>query len=530
MREMQWPSLAGVLTLLALLLVHGGPAFAGPVESLETLVMPGEVIQGHAKYEKQCEKCHEPFSQNIQNNLCLDCHKEVARDVKERTGFHGQLAGIDGRACKTCHTEHKGRSFNVVGLDRENFNHGQTDYPLSGAHTKADCADCHKPKKKFREAPHKCIDCHKDDDAHDGKLGEKCDGCHNERSWKRQQFDHDKTKFPLAGKHKEVDCKICHPDQHFKETPTDCYSCHKINDVHGGSLGQKCDKCHNTSKWKEAKFDHNKDTDFKLLGAHQRVKCAGCHKDSPFTEELQTTCYSCHKKDDEHKGKNGLKCESCHNVDSWVRTTFDHDKTKFKLRHKHQQVECIACHKGNVYEEKLKTNCFSCHKKDDVHKTQEGEKCERCHNDEGWKVRVQFSHELTRFALLGLHAVTPCEECHLTASYKDAELDCWSCHQSKDVHKRSLGKACEKCHNPNGWLIWEFDHNKQTKFKLDGAHEKLPCKECHKDPVEDNKKIEMPKYCYGCHQKDDVHHGSFGQNCGRCHVTTTFSDFRFRFR
>ena len=505
-------------------------SWAGPVESLETLVMPGNVIQGHAKYERQCEKCHEPFSKNVQNKLCLDCHKEISQDITENHGFHGRIAGIDSRTCKSCHTEHKGRGANVVGLDRENFNHSNTDFSLAGAHSKVDCADCHKSKVKFRDTPHKCFECHKKDDAHNGKLGEKCDSCHNDRTWKRQEFDHDKTKFPLVGSHADVDCKTCHPDERYKETPTDCFSCHKINDVHSGSLGQKCEKCHSTRRWSEAKFDHNRDTHFKLLGSHQFVKCDGCHKNGAFEEKLQTNCNSCHKKDDEHKGKNGPKCENCHSVDSWAKTSFDHDKTKFPLRNRHRQVECTACHKGNVYEEKLKTNCYACHKKNDAHKGQEGERCDKCHNDAGWKSKVFYSHELTKFPLMGLHALTPCDECHLTASYQDAATDCWSCHQKNDVHKRTLGKSCELCHTPHGWMIWTFDHNRKTKFRLDGAHEELACKECHKDPLKEGAKIELPKSCYGCHQKDDVHKGAFGQNCARCHETSSFTDFKNRFK
>ena len=38
--------------------------------------------------------------------LCLDCHKDVAKDVHGKAGFHGR---IREPVCRTCHTEHKGR-------------------------------------------------------------------------------------------------------------------------------------------------------------------------------------------------------------------------------------------------------------------------------------------------------------------------------------------------------------------------------------------------------------------------------------
>jgi hypothetical protein len=296
-------------------------------------------------------------------------------------------------------------------------------------------------------------------------------------------------------------------------------------------LGQKCDKCHNNIEWKEKKFDHDKDTKFKITGAHQKAVCDDCHKKNPYEEKLETNCYSCHKKDDEHEGKNGRKCEACHLTDSWTKSTFDHDKTNFKLRNRHAKLVCEACHKKNVYDEKIETQCFSCHRKDDVHKKQEGEMCQSCHNDQGWKVKVSFSHELTRFPLSGLHGIVPCNECHLTESFQDSEMDCMSCHQNEDVHKKSLGTNCSRCHTPNGWKIWEFDHNKETKYRLDGAHEKLACSGCHQEPADEkNKVFLLPRNCFGCHQKDDIHKGGFGLNCERCHVTSSFRDFKSRFR
>ena len=493
----------------------------------ESLVSPGDVISGHAKDEQKCEKCHEPFSQSVQNKLCLDCHKDTAADLKSREGFHGRLKDIESRPCKSCHTDHKGRDFKIVLLDKDTFDHGKTDFQLKGAHNKVECGACHKPKKKLSEAPKLCIDCHKEDDPHRGRLGEKCADCHDEKTWKQGKFDHDKTKFHLEGGHKDVSCNKCHPDQRWKETPTDCNACHQINDVHNGSLGTKCDKCHNVKKWTEDKFDHDRDTKFKLTGKHDNVKCEGCHKNNAYDVKLATTCISCHKKDDEHKGRYGAKCENCHTTENWIKSTFDHDKTDYKLRNKHEKVPCEGCHKGNLYEEKLKTTCISCHKKDDVHKKQEGEVCEKCHNDRGWREKVAFSHDLTKFPLIGLHQITPCDECHLTPSYKDADLECIACHKKDDVHKLSLGKVCEQCHNPNGWRIWEYDHSK-TDFPLEGAHEKLVCKACHKEPVE--KDIELPMRCYDCHQKDDAHRGTYGQNCERCHVASSFRELKMNFK
>ena len=55
--------------------------------------MPGDVSEAHAKFEQDCDQCHGTFKKERQDQLCLDCHdhKEVARDIKTLSGFHGRL-------------------------------------------------------------------------------------------------------------------------------------------------------------------------------------------------------------------------------------------------------------------------------------------------------------------------------------------------------------------------------------------------------------------------------------------------------
>ena len=43
---------------------------------VKTLIMPGEVVAGHAEYEADCDSCHEAFDRNKQRALCLDCHED----------------------------------------------------------------------------------------------------------------------------------------------------------------------------------------------------------------------------------------------------------------------------------------------------------------------------------------------------------------------------------------------------------------------------------------------------------------------
>lgn len=494
--------------------------------NIETLMMPGPLIQGHAKYENECTKCHEPFSKARQNERCLECHDKVAADITRHTGYHGRSDDITAAECKQCHTDHKGRDHDIVRLNRDTFDHDLTDFSLTGAHRAMKCAGCHRNEELFRDAPSACYSCHRDDDAHRGELGKDCKSCHDSARWTKVEFDHDKTDFPLTGRHQRTACNGCHVTARYQDVATACVACHRVQDVHAGRYGDRCDNCHRAEKWRAVVFDHGK-TEFALRGRHAKIACGVCHTRTLYKEKLGTRCIDCHASDDAHKGNYGKECRGCHGEEKWTRIAFDHDKdTDFDLSGAHRQVTCRDCHRGELYDQDVDTRCVACHKKDDVHNNQEGERCERCHNDDDWGTDIVFDHDLTGFPLIGLHATTPCEECHLTAGFKDAETGCIACHQENDVHERRLGRDCGLCHNPNDWSRWRFDHDTQTDYRLDGAHKNLDCHACHTRPVRG--KITLARRCDDCHRGDDAHEGRFGPSCERCHVTESFAKLRSR--
>lgn len=519
MKRFQIRIFAGLLFVTAMYSESGS---AG----IESLVKPGQVIEGHAKYEEDCEKCHKPFSKESQNLLCRDCHEEVDADIRQRQGIHGRGLAADAE-CSHCHSDHKGRDADIVQLDIETFSHDATDYALRGAHLVTRCAACHVAGKKFRDTPQDCITCHEDDDVHAGRLGVHCADCHAEHSWASRDFDHDDTDFALREKHAELSCDSCHVKNRYKDIPGECNACHGLNDVHAGRYGQQCKDCHSEAGWDRSQFDHDRDTDYPLSGKHREVKCDVCHSGKLHAKKTGTGCVSCHRGDDKHASRYGDECQTCHVTHGWAKSQFEHDeKTQFPLLGKHQETSCSACHKGEVYEEQLATGCFSCHGPDDVHRGQQGEHCENCHNEQGWAGQVRFEHDMSSFPLLGLHAVTPCEECHLTSVYKTAASDCNACHQTDDVHERRMGPHCESCHNPNDWSLWEFDHSIQTEYELDGAHEGIDCLSCHVQEI--TGEIELSTSCIACHRPDDVHDGQFGNYCDRCHTTKSFAVVEIR--
>jgi hypothetical protein len=516
LRSPWWQAWLWVFALVSAMAAGGVRA-----DTVETVLMPGQLIKGHADLEGDCKNCHARFDRKAQDGLCLDCHKDVAKDFSQHLGFHGKQ---DKKECRACHTEHKGRGFNIAPFDKDKFDHKKTNFELKDSHSKVECKDCHKPGLKFREAHTVCVACHKKDDKHKGSLGDKCENCHTEKKWKDVKFDHSKTNFPLLGKHADVKCKECHADQRYKGAPTACIACHRKDDKHKAHFGDKCETCHTEKDWKTITFDHDKDTHYPLRGKHSLVTCVDCHTGFLYKQKTPTTCVACHRDDDEHKGHFGPKCETCHIEKDWNVVIFDHDKqTKYPLLGKHAEAKCEACHKGDLYKEKLQTVCFACHEKDDKHKGQEGKKCEQCHNEKSWNT-TQFDHGLTRFPLLGKHDKVECKKCHLTPEYKNAKTACVECHKKDDKHKRKLGPECEMCHNARDWKAWDYDHDTRTHFKLDGGHKGIDCLACHKEPTD--KKVKVTSSCGICHAWDDVHNGSFGKDCERCHVTSSFKKIR----
>lgn len=506
--NMRNPNLVFMVVLGVFLLAWCQMAMAA---GMERVLMPGEVVQAHAKTESTCSACHQTFNKAAQPGLCLACHKDVAADLKARRGFHGRAAA---KVCRDCHTDHKGRDANIVRLDTKAFNHAQTDFSLVGAHRTAQCAGCHAAGKRYREAPSTCVGCHRDDDAHKAALGNDCARCHVANDWKQARFNHAETVFALRGKHADAKCASCHklPRSQGK-LGTDCVACHKDDDVHKGTMGQACGSCHVENAWAQARFDHGK-TGYPLIGRHAQAECSGCHRQTNVFRDAPTECIACHKADDRHAGTLGKDCAACHQPQAWTPSRgFDHSRTAFPLAGKHRAAACLGCHKGPTQFRGVAKACVDCHRQDDSHKGRNGSDCGSCHDAGSWK-NATFDHaRMTRFALSGSHGRLACAGCHKGDLHRDKlDMSCASCHRGKDPHAGTLGESCENCHNTEQWIQVQVDHDR-TAFPLIGQHRAVQCKGCH----EGQKFKDAPVACAGCHAKDDKHRGRLGNDCGACH-------------
>ncbi len=325
-----------------------------------------------------CEKCHKVSEVNVQTfqpfsiakyDKCVDCHNDIH-------------LGKFGTNCVECHTV---QSFKT-SKNKSKFDHSKTGYSLRGAHKKVDCNQCHTKSVSVKLKYQKCYNCHSD--YHKGEfkrngIQQDCSTCHTEEKFTPSNFtieNHSKTKFILLGSHLAVPCAQCHQKDSgwkFKIDQTNCITCHK--NIHG-ELIQKysdeqgfCEKCHNSNSWREISFDHNK-TEFKLLGKHKSTECQNCHflkneQDFVFNK-LENTCQACHQ--DNHNGQFEFSysnnCLKCHTADNWTASSFNHDKTRFKLDGSHINVPCTKCHKSEFVDGVKIVNykfeeitCKSCH-------------------------------------------------------------------------------------------------------------------------------------------------------------------------
>ncbi len=401
-------------------------------------------------FEAKCASCHKGGIYKDTPRACVSCHK---KDDESAKGHKGQF----GDKCETCH--------GVKDWKPSTFNHDvDTPYDLHGKHRTASCAACHKEPLYRVKLGTDCYACHQKDDKHKDSLGRDCASCHSERSWKEPaRFDHDKSSFPLVGKHLKIDCKNCHKSVLFNDAPKDCVGCHQKDDKHNNTLGNVCSTCHGDNDWKTTtgRFVHD-ETRFVVRNGHlqSKVKCINCHKDLQSFRNTPLACFACHQKDDKHDGQSGKACETCHNDGSWRVGQFDHGLTRLALTGRHILTPCKSCHATLRYKDAPR-DCYSCHQKEDRHKQKLGERCENCHNTRSWKL-WDFDHDKRgKYVLDGAHQKVPCESCHRLPAPKGRDADplaanCIACHAGADVHDGQFGVRCEQCHTTENWK--KFQH------------------------------------------------------------------------
>ena len=549
--------------------------------------------QKHA--EAQCKDCHTPkFAVSPAAKLtarktgigytglettCPSCHEDVHRAAL-------------GQDCTKCHDA-------ASWTATPGFNHDTTAYELTGKHEQVKCDKCHLDARLSPRGDGRghlvpvykpvsfgtCADCHTD--PHSGALGPKCADCHGTTGFKvidKNRFDHDRTKYPLTGKHETVACAACHKGFSTpalsKPAFATCTACHR--DAHNGTatLALKpvdCASCHTVSGFTPSSYTvaSHGTTKYPLEGKHAAVRCVACHvKNTTATAAAKygsskvvmrpafSRCYDCHA--DDHGGQlkataNRGECTSCHRVAGWTPSTFDgtaHAKTALALDGRHQEITCAACHgaeraglpplgttvalgKANFRFKVSEVDCVACHV--DPHQGRFAGRgarakptgCLACHNTQVFRPSSAnvAAHAQFGFALDGAHRATACSACHkeLTRppAAKQSSLvragggfgdlrfetkeECVACHATPHGTQFTAWDArggCAACHSAETFApAQKFNHDTDASFSLRGAHEKVPCSQCHpRDPKSTDPKSliyrPVPARCESCHGKE----------------------------
>jgi len=177
----------------------------------------------------ECHKSDEKWEFRSIGKDCKDCHSDI------HEGFISEKYYPD-QNCSICHT--------TTTWNEANFDHSQTNWELTGLHQKTKCSSCHITrnenkilKQEFFGLSSNCVNCHENVHGEqfsiDGMTD--CVRCHTTESWFPENFDHNTTRFPLEGRHAEIDCKACHKEDlvdgqakmNFIIQKFECIDCHQ---------------------------------------------------------------------------------------------------------------------------------------------------------------------------------------------------------------------------------------------------------------------------------------------------------------
>lgn len=164
---------------------------------------------------------------------CVSCHRD----------FHqGEFANAPGGiVCESCHNQ---SVWEPAEYDIERHNRDAA-FALTGVHVATPCFACHEVAEGDQQVavwhfdPYDCVSCHESDDPHQSQFPDTtCEDCHDDEAFTIAVFDHDNSRYPLDGEHRDVPCADCHPQEtspkgtsfaRYAPLGMDCKDCHGQN-------------------------------------------------------------------------------------------------------------------------------------------------------------------------------------------------------------------------------------------------------------------------------------------------------------
>ncbi|MDQ7063967.1 MAG: cytochrome c3 family protein [candidate division KSB1 bacterium] len=373
-----------------------------------------------------------------------------------------------------------------------------------------------------------------------GQDDEECLECHGEKDFVTERNGKEISLY-VDGKafaqsvHGENGCVSCHEDADVEEfphdedlEPVDCGNCHDDiseryqNSLHGRALAQKkylapnCTTCHGRHNILPSTDDRSPTYVMNIPKL-----CGSCHKEGTPVSQLRTVAER-HVLEDYSQSihgdglfKRGLivtaVCTSCHTSHDILphedpNSTINRNNIAKTCMQCHAQIErvhlkvirgelwekkphvipsCVECHQPHrvrrvFYEESFPDSmCMSCHGKQDLQKTENGQVRSLYVDYDAFKKSV--------------HATNSCIKCHTEVSYS-----------RKPVCKNSGRVDCSMCHAEQ---VADYQISQHGTYWARGNRIAPYCTDCH-----------------GVHDmqsKDDTASPTFSRNipelCGRCH-------------
>ncbi len=389
----------------------------------------------------------------------------------------------------------------ITALDRTTHD---AKFPiLTGAHSQADCNDCHGLFDSFTQFT--CRNCHLNpatDNAHSGMPG----------------YSYD-----------DAACYNCHPRGDVAGVAHDAFFPIGDSSKHAGL---KCVDCHTT-------------------GDKKKVDCIACHDHSQSATTPQHTLVGGFQ-------WTGAMCLRCH-ADGQVNQVAGHGGASgfttvdIRFGSPHHKAECLKCHSAartdKTYAADFKVfDCKACHAQaqtDTFHQTHsvtgyayDNPSCLLCHPTGDRSGTVNHAAHFP-IATGDKHNGLACGTCHVNPATRKV-VDCTNCH----THAQATAAPQ---HNPVGGYAWQSDkclrchadsqvfrvvtHGSTAAIPMDvrfGApHYKQDCLRCHPG-LRTDKPFGTDfgtRDCLGCHDRahmDDVHSGESGYSystpvCLTCH-------------
>ena len=316
-------------------------------------------------YKNLTERYHGPQSKfplvkGHKGVPCSDCH--TGRKKKGKTTFDkiptdcnasGKChedslhKGSLGEECVACHSSrHVGRAQvrSRRAVPRRRQGRGQ-ELPAQGRAPEERVrglppASASSPRRRRRAAAE---GCHADDDAHKGRLGNKCEKCHVETG--DNIFNHNTmSRVPARRQAPRRPLRRLPPVDHVQAAPDRLlWLSPRAARAQGPVRHRVRAVPHDARRSTDVKPLHDVG-DFSLRGMHDNLACERCHKDNRPLAGSGNLCINCHRQDDIHNNSLSPRCGECHTQWSFTPARFDHARVGCNLTGLHRTFACFDCH------------------------------------------------------------------------------------------------------------------------------------------------------------------------------------------